>query len=145
MTVQPNLHCQSDTTTLSCERVFFTKHQRLLKPSEFQNVFNDAPFRASNPQILILACPSSSNTARLGLVIAKKHVKRAVDRNRIKRVARETFRLQQHKLPPIDAIVLARRGAHTLSTEELGSIFNGLWRRVRKRAQSVLNQESVEQ
>lgn len=114
----------------------FNKQQRLLNAEAYSCVFNDAPIRASHPNFLILARFNDSDQARLGLVIAKKHIKRAVGRNCIKRVARESFRLQQHKLPTIDAIVLARRGADSVPQDELSAIFNGLWKRIIKRAKT---------
>ncbi len=40
----------------------------------------------------------------------QKNVKRAHERNRIKRLAREYFRLHQHELPSMDFVVLVRRG-----------------------------------
>lgn len=120
------------------ERCFpFSKTQRLLSSSDFTPVFNDAPIRASNSEILILCKFSSTNNARLGLVVAKKHIKHANKRNQFKRIARESFRLKQHKLPPIDAIVLARRGADALSKNELRRMFDGLWKRVVKKAEKL--------
>lgn len=113
----------------------FGKNRRLLNSSDFSRVFDDAPFRASHPNFLILARPSTTNEPRLGLIIAKKNVRLAVRRNRVKRAVRESFRLQQHKLPPIDAIVLARRGADTLSPSDLQQVLDGLWKRVAKKAQ----------
>jgi ribonuclease P protein component len=112
----------------------FGKHHRLLTAAEYSVVFNDAPFRASHPNFLILARTNAVPQAKLGLVISKKNVRHAVNRNRIKRVARETFRLQQHNLPTIDAIVLARRGADTVPHDQLAVIFNGLWKRIIKKA-----------
>lgn len=112
----------------------FGKNRRLLNSSDFTAVFNDAPYRASHPNFLILARSSSTGQPRLGLVVAKKHVRLAVKRNQIKRMIREGFRLQQHKLPPIDAIVLARRGANTLPKNDLQQILDGLWKRVAKKA-----------
>lgn len=112
----------------------YTKSQRLLNAADFREVFSDAPVRAAHPQFLILARRNGGSQARLGLVIAKKHVKKAVHRNRIKRAARESFRLNQHKLPPIDAIVLARHGADTVPPEQLNSLLTGLWKRIIKRA-----------
>lgn len=112
----------------------FGKNRRLLNSSDFSAVFNDAPFRASHPSFLILARPSNTGEPRLGLIVAKKHVRHAVGRNQIKRISRETFRLQQQKLPAIDAIVLARRGADSLSKSDLQQILNGLWKRVAKKA-----------
>ncbi len=114
----------------------FGKNRRLLNSSDFSAVFNDAPFRASHPSFLILARPSNTGEPRLGLIVAKKHVRHAVGRNQIKRISRETFRLQQQKLPAIDAIVLARRGADSLSKSDLQQILNGLWKRVAKKASS---------
>ena len=112
----------------------FGKQQRLLNAADYSAVFNDAPIRASHPNFLILARTNASAQAKLGLVISKKNVRHAVNRNRIKRIARETFRLQQHNLPTIDAIVLARRGADTVPQDQLATIFNGLWKRIIKRA-----------
>jgi ribonuclease P protein component len=48
------------------------------------------------------------DTARLGLAISKRCSKRAVDRNRIKRLAREVFRRARPDLPHMDIVVMAR-------------------------------------
>lgn len=129
-------HPRADTSYAAKSSYGFTKNQRLLTAEQYSRVFNSAPIRASHPSFLILTRFNDTHCARLGLVIPKKQAKRAVCRNRIKRIARESFRTQQHNLPAIDAIVLARRGADTLSPEELRSIFNGLWKRIIKRAAS---------
>lgn len=126
---------QSQHHASPCPSYAYTKAQRLLNSAQFSKVFDDAPIRAAHPSLLILARPNDTGQARLGLVIAKKHVRKANQRNRLKRICRETFRLRQHKLPPIDAIVLARRGADNVSPEELHTILNGLWKRIIKRAQ----------
>jgi ribonuclease P protein component len=56
--------------------------------------------------------PGDGSEARLGLVIAKKLARRAVLRNAIKRVARETFRHLRPTLPPLDLVLrLAKPGA----------------------------------
>ena len=132
---------QTNTLHSPCPQFRFTKQQRLLKPADFSPIFNDAPIRASHPQFLILARPSVHNQARLGIVVAKKHVKRAVGRNLIKRIVRETFRHEQHKMSAIDAIVLARRGADAIPATELNNILTGLWKRIQKRQQSLAKAE----
>ena len=43
--------------------------------------------------------------ARLGLVVGKKQLKRAIDRNRVKRIIREQFRLARASLPAVDLVV----------------------------------------
>ncbi len=51
-------------------------------------------------------------SARLGLVVGKKLLKRAVDRNRVKRVIRDQFRRRRAELPAVDLVVrLAARPA----------------------------------
>ena len=45
---------------------------------------------------------------RLGLVVPKKVLSHAVDRNRIKRLARSYFRLRQHDLPCLDYVFIAK-------------------------------------
>ncbi len=117
-------------TTLEV-RFEFGKHNRLLTSSDFQRVFDKPPIRAPHPSILILAKPNRRNAQRLGLVIAKKHVKKAVQRNRLKRLIRESFRTQH--LGGIDVIVLARKGACELENDEILSILNSLWKRVIKK------------
>ena len=49
--------------------------------------------------------PEGNTEARLGLVVAKKLLKRAVDRNKVKRVVREQFRLRLAGLPAVDLVV----------------------------------------
>jgi ribonuclease P protein component len=59
--------------------------------------------------------------ARLGLAIAKKQVRRAVDRNRIKRIVRETFRRHRARLPGVDLVVMARAAASTADNRRLAA------------------------
>lgn len=58
----------------------------------------------------MLARSNEMDAARLGLAISKRAAKKAVDRNKLKRLARESFR-QQAELPAGDFVVLARPGA----------------------------------
>lgn len=113
----------------------FPKRVRLLNGSDFSPVFDSPPFKASDRFFLILAKPSHLDHPRLGLVVAKKNVRHAVDRNRFKRHVRESFRLKQHQLPPIDAIVLARRGVDALPNSQLIKTLEKLWTRVAKQVE----------
>ena len=70
----------------------------------------------------------------MGLVIAKKHIKRAVQRNRVKRLIRESFRYNQHQLLKIDAIVLSRNGMADLDNPAIYKMLNKLWQNIQNKA-----------
>lgn len=110
----------------------FSKNDRLLSSSDFQQVFKRNCLRVSSPHILILAMLNDRQSSRLGLVIGKKNVQLAVDRNKVKRVIRETFRKNTFKIS-LDIIVLARRGVGCLNSEQLNLLLNQSWCRLQVR------------
>ena len=67
---------------------------------------------------------------RLGLVVARRVAPRAVDRNRIKRVARESFRALAAALPAIDLVLVARTGAAGLERAALRQACDQLLRKL---------------
>ena len=66
----------------------FSREARLLNSSQFQSVFDQVDYKSSNKHILLLSRNNDLETARIGLIIAKKKLKLAVDRNRVKRINR---------------------------------------------------------
>jgi ribonuclease P protein component len=111
----------------------FGKASRLLKPGDFSRVFDAAEARASHPSVLLLARRNDQPRHRLGLVVAKKNVRMAVQRNRFKRVVRESFRQQAVSEPFFDVVVLARRGAGELDNGRLFAILHEQWRKLARR------------
>lgn len=109
-------------------KLTFPRELRLLTPIDFNFVFQQ-PIRAGSPQITLLARPNGLNHPRLGLTIAKKYVKRAHDRNRLKRVIREYFRSRQHELPAMDFVLLVKKGVTELNNPTLTQMLEKLWRR----------------
>lgn len=87
----------------------FSKNKRLLTPEDYQAVFKE-PIKSKSFYFTVLTRPNHLTTARLGLIIAKKVIRQAVQRNRVKRLIRESFRLHQHSLIGLDIVVLAGRG-----------------------------------
>jgi ribonuclease P protein component len=84
----------------------FARRYRLTKTDEFSSVFGFR--RAIRGKLLMLHYqprPAGQDTARLGLVVGKKLLKKAVDRNCLKRIVREQFRLRRADLPACDLIV----------------------------------------
>ncbi len=119
----------------------YSKSMRLLNSNDFQTVFDDAPLRTSHQHFLFLARRNQLNQPRLGLVIAKKNIRHAVDRNRMKRLIRETFRMKQQQLTGIDVIVLARKGMNEITNLTLIEQLNGQWQRLIRR----IEKDAIEQ
>ncbi|QJC29722.1 ribonuclease P protein component [Enterobacteriaceae endosymbiont of Plateumaris pusilla] len=82
----------------------FCKKKRLLS-SNFNSIFNN-PYRKSNEYYTILSKKNILQYSRLGIIIPKKNIYKAYIRNKIKRIIRECFRLNQYKLPVRDFIVI---------------------------------------
>jgi ribonuclease P protein component len=82
----------------------FCRAYRLLKTDEFSSVF---AFRRSlrGRFYTLYYRPNELDTARLGVTVAKKLVKRANGRNLVRRIAREVFRRQRENLPHCDLII----------------------------------------
>lgn len=76
--------------------------------------------------------PNGGSVARLGLSVAAKIIGGAVRRNRIKRLVRESFRLHQHELPPVDIVVNARFGARDADNPAITRSLEKHWRAVSK-------------
>jgi len=104
----------------------FPKTSRLLNAADYKAVFGDAQLKVSCRHFLVLANRNTRSSARLGLVIAKKNVALAVQRNRIKRQLRNTFRQNGEQLNKLDLVVLARKGADKLNNKELIDTINSL-------------------
>jgi ribonuclease P protein component len=109
----------------------FNRESRLLTPGQFQSVFTK-PIRFGSSHITILVSQNPDNN-RLGLAIAKKRVKLAVQRNRIKRLIRESFRLNQHDLPYIDIVVMVKSGTDKLDNKEINKQLEKIWRKIIQR------------
>lgn len=105
----------------------FDKSRRLLNAGDYSRVFDGAEAKASHKNVLLLAKRNDRPGHRLGLVIAKKNVRKAVQRNRIKRQAREVFRQLPIRQPTLDVVLLARRGIDQLDNAQLSSILREQW------------------
>lgn len=111
----------------------FGKSKRLLNASDYGAVFDRADYKVSIKQVLCLAKQNGSEHPRLGLVIAKKNIRLAVQRNRVKRIIRESFRLHQHELPAVDIVILARRGLGDLDNAAIHAELENIWKRLNKK------------
>lgn len=115
----------------------FGREKRLLSPKQFKMVFDSPTGKVSGKQVLLLARPNGLTYPRLGLVIGKKNVRLSVERNRIKRQIRESFRVCQDLIGCWDVVIIARKGLDETTTPELCLQFNKLWKRLSRLAISA--------
>ena len=122
----------------------FGREKRLLTPQQFKAVFDSSSNKVPGKNVLLLARENQLEHPRLGLVIGKKSVKLAVERNRIKRQIRESFRHSQDILNGVDIVIVARRGIADLSNVELRQQFDKMWKRLARQRQSALQTAIVD-
>jgi ribonuclease P protein component len=113
----------------------FPRERRLGTPADFQYVFEHAQ-KSADACLTVLARPNGLGRPRLGLAIAKKSIRNAADRNRIKRLIRESFRMRQAELGSVDFVVVARPPAKQASCEVLRSTLERHWASLVKRCNS---------
>jgi ribonuclease P protein component len=85
----------------------FPRTARLFERHDFSRVFDRPEIKASSHCFLLLATARSHGAARLGVVVGKKHIRKACRRNRIKRLVREHFRTHRPAFP-LDIVIIAR-------------------------------------
>ena len=78
------------------------------------------------------------NVARLGLIVSKKTAKLAVQRNYMRRVVRELFRLNQHKLPMIDLVIQIQKAFEKTDFIEIKNEFEFLMKKLESKTNAVL-------
>lgn len=122
------------TTVLIKEGYTFPRHTRLLSSRDFKAVFRDNSNRLSDQNWTLLVRQNTFSYARLGMAISKRVLSRAVDRNRIKRIIRESFRHHQKGLCSLDIVVMCKSDVKKLANMELLESLNGLWTQVKKSA-----------
>jgi len=107
----------------------FPRSARLTSPEEFKTVFKKAKklnFREFTVYILANGCSES----RLGLAISKKSAKKAVSRNLIKRIIRDSFRKRRKKLDGWDVVFVSRFSAAQMTKPELEVFTSKIWKRL---------------
>ena len=96
----------------------FGREERIRKKQDYSRIYEQGVRRHSE-RFTIITCPNQLGIRRLGLTVGRKAGK-AVQRNRIKRLLREFFRLNKSRLPAShDIVIIAKRGILPLSRQEV--------------------------
>lgn len=110
----------------------FSPEVRIRCAADFKGVFDGALFKVHQPHFLFLAKCTEQPKSRLGIVVAKKKVRRAHERNRIKRIARESFRLHQQDLDLLDIVVMPKAGIDAVPNNELHQQLDVAWQKLQR-------------
>ncbi|MBS0194489.1 MAG: ribonuclease P protein component [Proteobacteria bacterium] len=119
--------CGADST--------FPKTARLRTPGEFKAVFehgrrvSGGMFRLHILTAAVADPEGAQKVARLGISVPKRIAALAVERNRIRRIVRESFRHQRASIPAGDYALVAQRESRGATADALRTALASLWRR----------------
>jgi len=112
------------------------RNARLASAPHFKRAFA-AGVRSHGPAFTVLAVSNGLARPRLGLAVARKHLRRAVDRNRAKRRIRESFRKNQRLLCGLDVVVMTRPGVSRCRPEAYEAMLRTQWRDIVRRSSAA--------
>lgn len=105
----------------------FAPQRRLRRKRDFDAIYGRGRRVASDAMFTMIVLRNPTLGPRLGMAVAAKIAGNAVQRNRIRRVIRESFRLQQLSLPSFDIVVGTRPPVRTATNQQLRESLRQLW------------------
>lgn len=127
---------RSDHLGSAAATVTYPRSARLLNRADFDHVFKHRSGNARARGLLCLIAKGRTGQPRIGFAISKKHLGRAVARNRLKRLLREHFRQVRADLPPVDLVILSQREVSDLPREQWPELCSQLFTRIIARSDS---------
>jgi ribonuclease P protein component len=105
------------------------KEFRLRKQKDFERIFKKG-FYFSEKFLMLKSVNNDLRVSRFGIIVSNKISKKASERNRTKRLLRESIRLLQKDIKPgLDCVFIAKDGIINKDFEEVKSSVEKLLRR----------------
>jgi ribonuclease P protein component len=125
--------------TLNKQRATLRKQERLKTNREFERVLSGG-MTAADRNILVFVLPNNLAFSRIGCAVSRKWGG-AVQRNRLKRIFREGFRLAKHEIQAgLDIVVVPRKDWREMN---LAGVIESL-KRLAPKAAKRFNEEPVD-
>lgn len=98
------------------DRFFFPRHRRLRSSRDFAQTYAQKQ-KAGNSVLLLFAARNDLGRTRIGLSVSRKNGNSIV-RHRIRRLLKEAYRLEQHRIPEgLDLILIPRPDSNATLAE----------------------------
>lgn len=126
-------HGAKNKPLLQIGRAKFSALPRVRRKNEFEYIKRFGK-KISGATVILLHCPSQDGILKLGIVCGRKFDKRAVRRNRAKRLLREAFRLVMNGIVESQILLIPKKGILESSfrkvQEDLSELLTkaGLWK-----------------
>ena len=117
-------------------RLTLPAQRRLRRKADFEAAYARGR-RFANGFFAVTVYSNCLGWPRLGLAVAVRAAGGAVERNRIRRIVRESFRLHQHEIPALDLVVSARPKARDAAGAELRASLAALWKKMTEQCGSI--------
>ena len=114
----------------------FPRLERLLQSQDYVSVFTATQCKSSDAYWTVLAKSNHRQYPRLGLAITKKKIPHASDRNRMKRIVRESFRHHKEYVMGLDIVVLCQHRAAAMTNDVLFNSLHNHWLKLAQRCKS---------
>ncbi len=107
----------------------FPKTGRICRKKDFDAVFRNTDLRSQRSGVFVVHLKRNGlGYSRLGLCVSRRVSKKAVERNRIKRAIRESFR--KHEQADLDMVVVCKPSKNPLSQAQLSEFLRTAWEKV---------------
>jgi ribonuclease P protein component len=121
--------------SLLAPRLGLPKSCRILASTGYTGVLRGGK-KTNDTLFSVITAPNQLPQARLGITVSRKVSPRAVQRNRIKRQVRESFRHYRLSLCGVDLVVIARPEAAKSDNKTLKAALQQHWERIQRQCRS---------
>ena len=105
------------------------RERRLRQSADFKRLYAKGR-RVSQERFTAVVRANDLGAPRLGLSVAARILRRAVQRNRVRRLIRESFRHHQLALPAVDIVIGLRGPLRDQDREQMRRSLEKLWQKI---------------